>query len=257
MSAGKAMARVLGGARADAAGSGAYTAPMLLGAMLAALIAGRVETGAIALALAGVGALRSGAGKPGRSWLGVVAGGAVISLGLNLYLVPGEALGGSAVLGFVPTREGLVAGCILVLRLCGASLAVHGLRSAWPGERSADEAARVLGPLERLRVPVGEARTVLGLALRFAPLIATEARRISRMQELRTGRAARTFGERFELARASAVPIVVSALERAERVSLALEARHYRVRPPSTQAWARVPSVVGFLVVVLALLWRE
>lgn len=255
MSAGIAVA-LAPGDRQTRADSGAYAAPLLLGAMLGALIAGRVETGVIALALAWLGALRSGAEFPGRGWLSVVAGGAVISLGLNLYLVRGHSLGGPTVLGLAPTREGLLAGCILAVRLAGASLAVHGLRSAWPGERAADEAARALRPLERLRIPVGEARTVLGLALRFAPLIAVEARRIAQMQELRSGHPARSFRERFDLARASAVPIVVSALERAERVSLALEARHYRARPPSSHAWAVLPSLAGLLVAGLALLWR-
>jgi energy-coupling factor transporter transmembrane protein EcfT len=206
----------------------AYAAPLLLGAMVAALISGRLETALIAFVLAWAGAARSGAGVPARAWFGVVLGGAAISLALNLYLVRGPSLPGPVLFGLAPSAAGLRAGTLLALRLAGASLAVHGLRAAWPGERAADEAARALRALERLRVPVGEARTVLGLALRFAPLMASEARRIVRLQEARAGRTARGLGERLEQARAAAVPIVVSALERADRVSLALEARHYR-----------------------------
>ena len=234
----------------------AEAAPLLIGAMLAALIAGRLETAAIAGFVAGLAAMRSGARMPRRGWFTVVIGGALISVALNLYLVHGPALGGPALFGVQPTSTGLRAGCLLALRLVGASLALHGLRSAWPGERAADEAARLLRPLERLRVPVGEARTVLGLALRFAPLMAAEARRVTRLQELRAGRVARGVRAQLELARAAAVPIVVSALERAERVSLALESRHYRVRPAASRPWALLPTTLGAVLVGLAVLWR-
>src|SRR5206468_12197591 len=117
--------------------------------------------------------------------------------------------------------------------------------AAWPGERAADAVARLLGPLERLRVPVREARAMLGLSLRFAPLLQAEARRIARVQDLRAGRPPRGAGEWLTRRRAATVPLMVGALERAERVALALEARHYRLRPPGAVAgWGgRTPAL--------------
>jgi hypothetical protein len=67
---------------------------------------------------------------------------------------------------------------------------------------------------------------------------------------------------------------MVGALERAERVALALEARHYRVRPPGAAVgWedaGRPPSserpartgghawvLLGGLLAAVALLWRS
>lgn len=236
------------------AGSGA--APLLLGAMVGAMIAGRLETGVLCLAVALLGAAIAGAPAPGRGWALAIAGGATVSVALNLYLVAGRPLPLPAVLGQPASAEGLRAGGLLALRLAGASLAVHGLRTAWPGERAADEAARALRPLERLHVPVGEARTVLGLSLRFAPLIAAESRRIARLQDLRAGRPPRDLRERLERARAAAVPTLVSTLERAEGVALALEARHYRIRPPSARPWSLPGSAGGLAVFLLALFWR-
>jgi energy-coupling factor transport system permease protein len=181
-----------------------------------------------------------------------------VAVVLNTLLVAGRPL------GTVPhaSVEGLRLGTLLSLRLAGAAVAVHGLAAAWPGERAADELARLLGPLERLRVPVREARAVLGLALRFVPLLAVEGARIARIQELRAGRPARGWRERFTRRRAVVIPVMVNALERAERVGLALEARHHRLRAvglPGAGAgrgadWAW--GLAGLAVAATSLAWR-
>jgi energy-coupling factor transporter transmembrane protein EcfT len=53
-----------------------------------------------------------------------------------------------------------------------------------------------------------------------------------------------------------AVPLVVCALERAERVALAMEARHYRVRPVARlpRAWGH--ELAGLALAGASLLWR-
>jgi energy-coupling factor transporter transmembrane protein EcfT len=53
------------------------------------------------------------------------------------------------------------------------------------------------------------------------------------------------------------VPAVVGSLERADRVALALEARHYRLRPVfrgPRSPW--IVSGAGVALVVAALVWR-
>jgi len=103
---------------------------------------------------------------------------------------------------------------------------------------------------------------VLGLALRFVPLLAGEGARIARIQGLRAGRPPRGWRERLTRRRAIEIPVMVNALERAERVSLALEARHHRLRavtlPPGLAGlrggW--VWGLAGFAVAVTSLVWR-
>jgi len=232
-------------------------APLLLGAMAGALVAGRIESALLCLAIAALAAGRAGAGRPPASWWRLMAGGATLSVGLNLYLVSGEAFPWPALLGHHPTREGAALGVLLALRVAGAAVAVHGLRALWPGERAADELARLLRPLERFGLPVRRARVVLGLAVRFAPLVAAEARRVAGLQKLRAGRPPRGFGERLTRARAALVPTLVGALERAERVGLALEARHYRLRPlPAGPAGPWAWNSAGVALAGAALLWR-
>jgi len=242
----------------------AAIAPLLLGAMVGSLIAVKLEAAVLcALVALGTSAV-VGAERPSRAWgLGLLASSALAFL-LNLWLTPGTPLAGWPVLfGRAATREGAEVGVLLLLRMVGAFAAVQGLRRVWPGERAADAAARALAPLQRLRVPVRETRLMLGLALRFAPLLRDEAVRIARVQALRVGRPPRGPAERLALLRAAAIPTLVSSLERAERVALALEARHYALRPTEAGGQVRGASgavrwtLAGLALATVALLWRN
>ncbi len=233
-------------------------APLLLGALAGSLVAGRLGSAAGCLLLAGTCASLAGARWPRASALRLVGIGMAVAVVLNTLLVSGRPLGA------VPhaSVEGLRWGALLALRLAGAAVAVHGLAAAWPGERAADELSRLLAPLERVRVPVREARAVLGLALRFVPLLAGEGARIARIQGLRAGRPPRGWRERFTRRRAVVIPVMVNALERAERVSLALEARHHRLRAVALPvagaggAGGWVWGIAGLAVAVTSLVWR-
>ena len=58
--------------------------------------------------------------------------------------------------------------------------------------------------------------------------------------------------------RAAVVPAMIGSLERAERVALALEARHYRLRPVfrgPRSPW--IASGAGLALVAAALMWRK
>jgi energy-coupling factor transporter transmembrane protein EcfT len=241
---------------------GEASVPLLLGALVGALGAGRLETAgacvAVALALAAV----LGARVPRRSWLATAAAGAVLAWVLNLYLTPGRPLAGLPVaFGRMATEEGARHGLLLVLRMGGAFAALLALAAVCPAERAADGIAQLLRPLRRIGVPVGEARTVVGLALRFAPLVSAEATRIARVQDLRAGRPPRGAREWLERRRAAAVPTLVGSLERAERVALALEGRHYRVREPGSIGWPKTAGgrwslAAGIALALTAWFWR-
>jgi energy-coupling factor transporter transmembrane protein EcfT len=179
-----------------------------------------------------------------------------LALALNLLFSRGEPLPIPPILGWRPSAAGLALGALMGLRLVAAALAIHGLAAAWPGERAADAIAGMASPLERLRVPVARTRAILGLALRFAPLLADEVARIQRIQTLRSGKPARSLADRLERTQATVVPAVVGALERAERVALTLEARHYRARPVPTPAVRPLAAAAGGLIAGVSLFWR-
>ena len=232
----------------------------LMGALCGSMVAGRLETGVFCLIVAVTIAAAVGASWPTRRWTMALVIGLVMGWLLNLYLDPGAPLSGwPRVFGRAATREGAELGALLGLRLLGASAALQGLRAAWPAEQAADALLGAVAPLRRLGMPVSEMRIMMGLAVRFAPLLEREGRRIAAVQELRAGRPPRGLGERLERKRAAAVPTLVSALERADRVALALEARHYALRPATSDRPAEralAGKLAGVAAFATALLWR-
>jgi energy-coupling factor transporter transmembrane protein EcfT len=223
---------------------------LLLGTLAAAMVASRLEVALACVGLASGLAWIAGAKAPARVWWQAVAWGSAFALALNLYLIPGQALPLPVLFGRPATAAGLAAGALVALRVLGAVIAVHGLRAAWPGDRAADHLASWLAPLERLRVPVRGLRETMRLAVRMMPVALAEHRRIRRLQTLRAGGPPRGIADRLERERAAWIPTVVAAVESAERLTLALEARHYSLRPP--EAGRRVPLwAVGAAVAVL------
>jgi len=232
-------------------------APILLGSLVGSLLSGRIEVTLLALGLGVAGAVLAGAGTPRAATVRMVLVGGAVAIALNLYLTPGVALPLPRLFGAWPTREGFLQGLGLALRLLGAALALHGLAAAWPGERAADELADRLRLTEKLGVPVRRMRAMVALALRFVPLVRDEADRVAAVQRLRAGSPARSWATRFRRARAVVIPTLVSSLERAGQLALALEARHFRLREPprlprAEPAWRGA----GWAMAGLGLLWR-
>jgi len=248
-------------ARAGPAGA-RVAGPVLVGALVAALVATRWETAVLALAVAVLTAAFIGARMPGNTWWAGFAAGAVFALALNTWLTPGRPLAGvPSLFGHAATGEGLSGGVLVILRMLGALAAVQGLRALLPGDAAADAFARALAPLERAGLPVGNARAILGLSARVVPMLRDEWTRVARVQRLRAGRPPRGVAARMHALRASAVPALTGALERADRVALALEARHYRVRPLAPPGTRRSgASLAGWGVaaalVATCALWR-
>ncbi|MBI1798763.1 MAG: hypothetical protein HYR73_03655, partial [Candidatus Eisenbacteria bacterium] len=250
---GRGPARLPAASRARAARVNAWP-PLLIGALAGSLVAGRSESASLCVAVGAVGAASVRAGWPRPRWITMLATSMAFALALNLYLVHGTPLSLPRVFGLTATGEGLALGMVLALRLLGAAFAVHALAAAWPGERAAEEIARPIRPLERFGIPVEDSREVLGLALRFMPMLGEETRRIAAVQELRAGRPARGVAERLSRVRAVLVPSLVAGLERAEQVALALEARHHRARPWPPPAGAWLASLAGAALFAVALL---
>jgi len=107
-------------------------APLLIGALLGALSAGRFETAIACALIAGAGAAALKARRPRPGWIVMLGASLVTALVLNLYLVRGHALALPRIFGLVPTREGLALGALLALRLFGAALAMRALAALRP-----------------------------------------------------------------------------------------------------------------------------
>lgn len=236
----------------------AWLGPLLIGTLAGGLLAGRLESAAACLLLGAGLARAAGARRPQRRWVALAALSVTITLALNLYLVAGAPIAAlPAVLGRPATWPGLLEGALLALRVLAAGAALLGLAALWPGERGVDALARMVRPAERAGIPVAEGRTVAALALRFRPGLEAEARRIAALQALRAGRPPRGPRQRLARLRALVVPVMTASLERAERVALALDARHAGVREPAAgppPSWAA--RLAGLGIALASLVWR-
>lgn len=125
----------------------------------------------------------------------------------------------------------------------------------------------LLAPLQKIRVPAHEFALVLTIALRFVPLLAEETERLIKAQVSRG--ADFGAGSRWRFVQQTRrmlplfVPLFLAALQRAEELIVAMEARGYlgsqgRTRFVELRATRRdvIAAGVAVLFAVLMLLWH-
>ncbi|MGE5140691.1 MAG: energy-coupling factor transporter transmembrane component T family protein [Rudaea sp.] len=117
----------------------------------------------------------------------------------------------------------------------------------------------LLDPLKRIGLPVHEFALTMTIALRFVPIIAEEAERLVKAQASRGADLAT--GSRFRFIQQTrkliplVVPLFISALERAEELIVAMEARGYLGGKGRTRYVRFHATAVDLGAVVLALVF--
>ena len=127
---------------------------------------------------------------------------------------------------------GIAFGAISVLRFALVLLGTSGLMATTSPTELADAVARLLGPLQRLGLNIDGLVLGISLTLRFLPVLSDELDRIMSAQRARGAQ----FDQRNPLKRAQAfvpviVPLLASALRRAETLALAIQNREYGANP--------------------------
>ena len=152
----------------------------------------------------------------------------MITVLFNLFLTRGgEVL--LHVWVFTVTEEGLRTAVFMAIRLiyliAGSSLMTF---TTTPNELT-DGIESLLGPLNKLRVPVHEVAMMMSIALRFIPILLEETDKIMKAQIARG--ADLESGNIIQKAKSMVpilVPLFVSAFRRANDLAMAMEARCYR-----------------------------
>ena len=152
----------------------------------------------------------------------------MITVLFNLFLTRGgEVL--VHVWVFTVTEEGLRTAVFMAIRLiyliAGSSLMTF---TTTPNELT-DGIESLLGPLNKLRVPVHEVAMMMSIALRFIPILLEETDKIMKAQIARG--ADLESGNIIQKAKSMVpilVPLFVSAFRRANDLAMAMEARCYR-----------------------------
>jgi len=91
----------------------------------------------------------------------------------------------------------------------------------------ADAFTRILSPLSRLRVPVQDLALILFMAIRFIPVLYEEFITIKNAQVIRGVRFSGSIFNRLKKTLSIIIPVFVAALQRADELAMAMEARGY------------------------------
>lgn len=160
------------------------------------------------------------------------------------------------------TLEGVRKAVFMVLRLIylviGSSLMTY---TTTPNELT-DGIEKALRPLNKLKIPVHEFALMMSLALRFIPILIEEADKIIKAQSSRGG----NFEEGKFIDRAKSmisilIPLLVSAIKRANDLAMAMDARCYhggagrtKLRPLKYKKGDIIAYLIVLLVFVLTII---
>jgi len=92
----------------------------------------------------------------------------------------------------------------------------------------ADSLTKLLKPLEKLHVPVSDLALILFIAIRFIPILYEEFNAIKDAQIMRGVNFTGSIINRVKKTTSIIIPVFVSAIQRADELALAIEARGYR-----------------------------
>lgn len=151
---------------------------------------------------------------------------------LQVFVMPQYRTGGVIwhIWRVMLTTGGVYAGVMLLLRFAALILTISLLSFTTRINELLHGTEAMLRPLQRLRLPAHELSLALGIAVRSVPLLAQEAERIAKAQASRGGDFGRGAGNVLQRTRRVlplVVPLFLAALQRAERLALAMEARGY------------------------------
>lgn len=151
----------------------------------------------------------------------------LITVSFNLFLTEGEPI---FQLGFLKlTKEGISVAFFMALRLIYLVLGASLMTLTTTPNDLTDGLESVLGPLNKIKVPVHEISMMMSIALRFIPILMEETDRIMKAQKARgadfeSGNLIRKVKAMVPLL----VPLFISAFRRANDLAMAMEARCYR-----------------------------
>lgn len=140
----------------------------------------------------------------------------------------------TTVLGFAITEGGLSKGLFFSLRmLLFVAIAFMVTLTSSPSDL-AEALTKLLKPLEKLRVPVADLGLIMFIAIRFIPILYEEFTAVRNAQIIRGVDFGGHFINRTRKTTAVLIPVLVSAINRADDLALAMEARGYRGGQPRT-----------------------
>lgn len=136
---------------------------------------------------------------------------------------------------FNPSCDGLMQGVKVVVRVVVFLVLCNILNCTTPPVALTNAIENMISPLRLIKVPTQQIALILSVAIQFIPTLFEEADLIYKAQLARGARfESRNLIEKAKAVVPLIVPIFVSAFRRADELSLAMEARGYRVDAADT-----------------------
>jgi len=139
------------------------------------------------------------------------------------------------------------AGLVQSLRVVVIIIAANLFLAVTDAVDLADSVLRVLAPLRRFGLRVGELSLMTMIAFSFIPLMADEARRLQLAQAVRCGFPRSVLGT-VRGAIPLVAPLMIGVFRRADEIDLALQARCYRIDAPRSSLRHPGLGMVDYLV---------
>jgi energy-coupling factor transport system permease protein len=181
---------------------------------------------------------------------------AVISLLLNAVFTPGRRFPGPEEVALWPTYEGAYRGAAAALRLAALAALAFALVTTTSPTELGEAVEGTLGRIPALR----GAGLAVDVAVRFTPGFVADANRVRAIRSVRVDSHALGPAGRLREAGSYVLPLMVSAVRRAERLADAMESRCYSGRPGGARG-ARLGDFAALSLTVatcaLAVILRE
>ncbi|ADU28444.1 energy-coupling factor transporter transmembrane component T family protein [Evansella cellulosilytica] len=124
--------------------------------------------------------------------------------------------------------EGLIEGGYFALRLLMIFIFASLLSLTTTPVELTDGLEKLLSPLKKLKLPIHELAFMMGISMRFIPILSDEAEKIIKAQTARGAHfSSGSLWKRLTAFIPIFIPLFVRALNRAEEVAIAMEARGY------------------------------
>jgi len=147
---------------------------------------------------------------------------------IHLFIHPGDMLFRVPLTGWTATQQGVQFGVLFTVRIAVLLSLSTLLMLVTTPQDITDGLERLLKPLSKLKVPVGEIALMISIALRFVPTLMEEAARIQKAQAARGADLEGSGLKRLRKSIPMILPLFSGALKKADNLALALEARGYR-----------------------------
>lgn len=131
---------------------------------------------------------------------------------------------------FHPSYDGLMQGIKVVVRVAVFLIFCNILNASTPPVEITKAIENIMYPLSFIKLPTRQLALIISVSIQFIPVLSEEADMIKKVQTSRgAGFDSRRLRDKAAAVMPMAVPIFISAFRRADELSLAMEARGYRL----------------------------